>query len=196
MCIRDRSTLGEKCEEVSVKVDAIKHQVSNDKDQLTERQQREFNDIRDEMHRLRTLPNILSGLTHLEGREQIDFRAYVKNPLEFLERVEEVINRNRENRWSIIKGMLDESFRNTFDNWWTATRHEVESYDAFKIAFKQKYWSETTQNIIRDDITNGKFDLNGRQSTTTYFLGKICLARNLEPVSYTHLDVYKRQAMS
>ena len=23
------------------------------------------------------------GLTHLEGREQIDFRAYVKNPLEF-----------------------------------------------------------------------------------------------------------------
>ena len=80
-----QSTLSEKCEEVSVKVDAIKHQVSNDKDQLTERQQREFNDIRDEMHRLRTLPNILSGLTHLEGREQIDFRAYVKNPLEFLE---------------------------------------------------------------------------------------------------------------
>ena len=102
-------------------MDAIKQQVHNYKDQLTERQQREFNDIRGEMHRLRTLPNILSGLTHLEDREQIDFRAYVKNPLEFLERVEEVINRNRENRWSIIKGMLDESFRNTFDNWWTAT---------------------------------------------------------------------------
>ena len=82
------------------------------------------------MNRLRTLPNILSGLTHLEGREQIDFRAYVKNPLEFLERVEEIISRNRENRWSVIKGMLDESFRNTFDNWWTATRHEVENYAA------------------------------------------------------------------
>ena len=82
MCIRDRthsaqigiiaqeqtemkvaqSTLNEKCEEVSVKVDAIKQQVSNDKDQLTERQQRELNDIRDEMHRLQTIPNILSGL--------------------------------------------------------------------------------------------------------------------------------------
>ena len=35
-----QSTLNEKCEEVSVKVDAIKQQVSNDKDQLTERQQR------------------------------------------------------------------------------------------------------------------------------------------------------------
>ena len=67
------------------------------------------------------------------------------------------------------------------DSWWTATRHEVGSYDTFKTAFKQKYWLEATQNIIRDDITNGKFDVNGRQSMTTYFLGKICLARNLEP---------------
>ena len=90
-----QTTLGERCEEISVKVDAVKHQVTSDREQLTERQQREFNDIRDEMQRLRTLPNILSGLTHLEGREQIDFRAYVKNPLEFLERVEEIINRNR-----------------------------------------------------------------------------------------------------
>ena len=117
----------------------------------------------------------------LEGRDQIEFRTYSKNPLEFLERIEEIIHRNRESRWSIIKGMLDESFKNTFDNWWTATRHEVGSYDTFKTAFKQKYWSEATQNIIRDDITNGKFDVNGRQSMTTYFLGKICLARNLEP---------------
>ena len=189
MCIRDSSTT----------VNAVKHQVNNDREQLTERQQREFSDLRDEMNRLRAFPNILAGLPHLDGREHIDFRAYIKNPLEFLERVDEVLNRNRENRWSVIKGMLDEYFRNVFDNWWTATRHEVDNYAAFKVAFKLKYWSESTQNIIRDDITNGRYDPNGRQSMTTYFLGKICLARNLEPaipeaVSYTHLDVYKRQS--
>ena len=124
---------------------------------------------------LRTFPNVLSGLAHLDGREQIDFRAYMKNPLEFLERVEEIISRNRENRWSVIKGMLDESFRNTFDNWWTATRHEVENYAAFKVAFKLKYWSDSTQNIIRDDITNGKYDPNGRQSMTCLLYTSRCV---------------------
>ena len=108
-----QSTLNEKCEEVSGKVDAIKQQVNDDKTQLTERQRRELDDIREEMLRLRTIPNILSGLSHLEGRDQIEFRTYSKNPLEFLERIEEIIHRNRESRWSIIKGMLDESFKNT-----------------------------------------------------------------------------------
>ena len=147
MCIRDRTTLGERCEEISVKVDAVKHQVTSNRDQLTERQEREFNDIRDEMNRLRTFPSVLSGLTHLDGREQIDFRAYIKNPLEFLERVEEIISRNRENRWSVIKGMLDESFRNTFDNWWTATRHEVENYAAVSYTHLDVYKRQHTHTV-------------------------------------------------
>ena len=117
------------------------------------------------------------------------------------------------------------------DNWWMATRHEIQNYAAFKTGFKTKYWSESTQNIVRDNISNGKYDYNNGLSMTAYFLGKICLARNLEPVipeeclvtklayhfheedsqarltgqiktiqamsapvSYTHLDVYKRQS--
>ena len=84
------TTLGEKCEEITTTVNAVKHQVNNDRDQLNERQQREFSDIRDEMNRLRAYPNLLAGLPHLDGREHIDFRAYTKNPLEFLKRVDEV----------------------------------------------------------------------------------------------------------
>ena len=122
----------------------------------------------------------MTGLPHLDGRESIDFRAYKKNPLKFLERVDKILNRNKESRWTIIKGMLDEYFKNVFDNWWTVTRHEVHSYAAFKAAFKMKYWSESTQNIIRDNISNSKYDHNTGQSMTAYFLGKICLARNLE----------------
>ena len=84
---------------------------------------------------------------------------------------------------------------------------------------RAKYWSESTQNIVRDNICNGKFDTIRGQTATAYFLGKVCLARNLEPripeeclvtklayhfeqgiararpVSYTHLDVYKRQIL-
>ena len=142
-----QSTLTDKCEEVSGRVDAIKQQVHDDRTLLTERQRRELDDLRDEMHRLQTIPNLLSGLTHLDNRDQIEFRTYYKNPLEFLERIEEIIRRNRESRWTTIKGMLDEAFKSTFDNWWTATRNEVGNYDNFKVAFKQKYWSEATQNL-------------------------------------------------
>ena len=127
------------------------------------------------MNRLRTYSSVIAGLPHLDGRENIDFRAYKKNPLEFLERVDEVLNRNKENRWTIIKGMLDEYFRNVFDNWWTATRHEVNSYAAFKVAFKMKYWSESTQNIIRDDISNGRYDPNGGQSMTCLLYTSRCV---------------------
>ena len=47
--------------------------------------------------------------------------------------------------------------------------------------FQEKYWSESFQNIIRDDICHGRFDSTRGQAPTAYFLGKICLARNLEP---------------
>ena len=64
--IAAHTTLGERCEEISTKVDAVKHQVNNDRDQLTERQQREFSDLRDEMNRLRAFPNVLTlSLIHI-----------------------------------------------------------------------------------------------------------------------------------
>ena len=117
-----------------------------------------------------------------ENKEVISFKEYRKNPLEFIERLEEYINRVKENRWSIIKTLLHESFQYINDNWWMAIRKEVHSYPEFKQAFKTKYWSESIQNIIRDDLCNGRYDSAKGQTPTAYF-----------PVSYTHLDVYKRQ---
>ena len=58
------------------------------------------------------------------------------------------------------------AFREMSDHWWMANRSDIENYQQFKSLFKAKYWSETTKNLIRDNIC---------------------------PVSYTHLDVYKRQ---
>ena len=100
--------------------------------------------------------------------------------MEFLERVEENITRNRENSRMVIRGMLDEYFNDSHDNWWTPTRHEVQNYAEFKTLFKAKYWSESTQNIVCNDLCNGKYDTSRGATLTAYFLGKVCLARNLE----------------
>ena len=33
----------------------------------------------------------------------------------------------------------------------------------------------------RQDISNGRYETQGGHTLTSYFLGKVCLARNLEP---------------
>ena len=113
-----------------------------------------------------------------ENREVISFKDYRWNPLEFVERLEEYISRTKENRWNVIKNLLDDSFKQVTDNWWTAIRNEVHSYIEFKHAFKTKYWSESIQNIIRDNLCKGTISARG-QSPTAYFLGKICIARQM-----------------
>ena len=115
------------------------------------------------------------------GNFLIKFKSYKRNPIEFFERVEENLLRNRKKRWTVIRRMLDEMFKDTHDNWWTATRHDIQSYPEFKKQFKAKYWSEATQNIVRDDLCHGRYEPYTGQTPSAYFLGKVCLARNLEP---------------
>ena len=116
-----------------------------------------------------------------ENRDVINFKEYRRNPLEFLERLEEMFSRNKVNRWHMNKNLVDESFKNITDNWWTAIRNDVHNYPEFKQVFKTKYWSESIQNIIQDNLCNGKYYPTRGQSPTAYCLGKVCLARHLEP---------------
>ena len=60
-------------------------------------------------------------IQNMDNRDTINFKNYKKNPIEFLERGEENLARNRENRWTVIRGMLNEYFKEIHDNWWTAT---------------------------------------------------------------------------
>ena len=62
-----------------------------------------------------------------------------------------------------------------------ATRPEINDTQEFKRQFREKYWSESTQNVVRNDISNGRYESQGGHTLTSYFLGKVCLARNLEP---------------
>ena len=76
---------------------------------------------------------------------------------------------------------IRDRFKDTHDNWWMATRHDIQSYPEFKRQFKVKFWSEATQNIVRDDLCHGRYEPCTGQTPSAYFLGKVCLARNLEP---------------
>ena len=81
----------------------------------------------------------------------------------------------------MVKGILHEGFKIIADNWWTAIRNEVNSYEGFKQLFKLKYWSESVQNIVRDNLCNGRYGSTRGETPAAYFLGKICIARYLEP---------------
>ena len=137
--------------------------------------------LQEEINALKDRPLMSSHVSCSENREIVNFKNYKRNPIEFLERVEESLARTREIRWTVIKGMLDEMFKEVHDNWWTAVRPDIHNFTEFKDLFKNKYWSEATQHVVRNNISNGRFDPYLGQSPTAYFLGKVSIARNLEP---------------
>ena len=100
--------------------------------------------------------------------------------MEFIARIEEYFAKHRGNRWSTNKEVLDESFKEMTDNWWMAIRDDITDYQQFKRLFKAKYWSESTQNIARDNICHGKYNPYRGNTLTAYFLGKVCVAKHLE----------------
>ena len=122
---------------------------------------------------LKDRPFISSHIPCNENREIINFRNYKRNPIEFLERVEESLSRTQETRWIVIKGMLDEMFKDVHDNWWMAVLPDIQNFIEFKDQFKNKYWSEATQHVVRNNISNGRYDPYLGQSPTAYFLGKV-----------------------
>ena len=54
----------------------------------------------------------------------------------------------RETRWTVIKSMIDNMFKEVHDNWWTAVRPDINNFNEFKKLFKDKYWSEATQHMV------------------------------------------------
>ena len=74
------------------------------------------------------------------------------------------------------------------DHWWMANRSDIEQ---FKSLFKAKYWSETTQNLIRDNICHSHYKQQVGSSMTAYFLGKVCMAKHLEPAIHEECLINK-----
>lgn len=63
--------------------------------------------IREEMEAIKNRLIQLPNLQMQDTREVINFQAYMRNPMEFLEPVQENLIQNRETRWHVIRNMLD-----------------------------------------------------------------------------------------
>ena len=154
MCIRDRAIRQENNDQLdSIKgslnckfsdfhktVENVKNQCNSQAEKLDNLQQIQTN-LQGDVDRISSRSACSSPHVYQDSKESVIFRDYRRNPLEFLGRVDEILNRSKENRWNMIKGILDESFKNINDNWWTAIRNEVCDYGGFKTMFKLKYLS-------------------------------------------------------
>ena len=122
--------------------------------------------MQEELDLLQDKPCHSTQIINSDNRELINFRSYRRNPMEVLKRVEEMVEKNRETRWTTVRGMIDEMFKDTHDNWWTATRPDIQNTQDFKTQFRAKYWSESTQNVVRNDISNGRYESQSGQTLT------------------------------
>lgn len=171
----------DKFETINRSVGEVRLQVDNNEKKMEEIQQKELINIREELENLRNRPVNFMTNSWKEEKEMINFKEYRKNPVEFLGRIDDFLKKNKINTWNDIRNILDEAFRGMLDNWWIAVRAELTNYEGFIQMFKSKYWSESIQNIIRDNLCHGRYEPNRGQSPTAYFLGKVCVARNLDP---------------
>ena len=97
--------LGTRCEEITATVNNVREQVHTDKEKMAEVQRRELNNFREEINLFQSQPIQMTGIPNVDNRETINFKNYTKNPMEFIERVEENTASTRETRWTTLYGV-------------------------------------------------------------------------------------------
>ena len=144
---------------VNNEITQLKTQVVQNKETVENMKNQELINIKESIEILQNRPMYLAHHIAPEQKENINFKIYRGNPIEFLERIDEWFSRIKVTRWNVIKSLLDECFKSINDNWWSAVRNELSNYEEFKRTFRSKYWSDSVQNMIRDNITNGRFNV-------------------------------------
>jgi hypothetical protein len=66
-------------------------------------------------------------------------------------------------------------------NWVSSEYHKMDSYQSFKSQFSKLFWNKLEQSRVRCDIYQGKYDRNGGESMTEYYVRYASLAANLQP---------------
>ena len=121
-----RIDLGERMEGVYSNLNKIDSKVDKNNQRIDEMHRREEK-LQEEVDAWCDRPYNTNHIISTDSRDTINFRNYKRNPIEFLKRVEELIVKNRETRWTTVRGMLDEMFKETYDKRWTATRPDIQS---------------------------------------------------------------------
>ena len=176
---------------IDAAVNEVKTQVASTSETLDQVRIRDISTLQEELAMLRNRPAGAVTACQNSPRETLKFRNYESNPMDYIQRLDELLRRTGENRWDMIRAVLDDGFSGVEDHWWPTVRNDIASYVEFKGRFKNKYWSEVIQSRVRDELCNGQYRTNGRLTATAYFLMKICRARYLEPIM-TESDLVTR----
>lgn len=78
------------------------------------------------------------------------------NPVEFLKSLERVVHQTSNRQY--LSNIIRSSLEGNAQEWFTIVEHKFGSFNEFKELFLNKYWSELTQNKIRTDLFNGRYN--------------------------------------
>ena len=89
--VQIQAKCGERCEKLDASVNEVRGQAIYNKQRIEVVQKRENPKIQEELERMQDRQAHILGIHNIDNREGINFKVYQKNPMEFLERVEEKI---------------------------------------------------------------------------------------------------------
>lgn len=106
---------------------------------------------------------------------------FAGNPMEFLRRLDDYLNRSELNEWCERRTVIEKSLDGEANEWWMVIQAGVDSMDAFRLKFRNKFWGDRVQNAHKEKLRTGKFAKGGKLTATEYLTKNVLLAKNLEP---------------
>ena len=85
----------------SASVDTVRTLTVANREKIEELRQWEIVQMREEIEIIHNRPVQGQYIQPTDNRDVINFKNYKKNPIEFLERIDENLTRIRENRWTV-----------------------------------------------------------------------------------------------
>ena len=94
--------------------------------------------------------------------------------MQFLNRVRE-FNKFNHNNWEVQLLKIIKCFQGSSAIWAEAHRTEWENYESFERAFREKYWSEEDQEVLRSRIM-GPGNFGGHNNNVTIYVTRLYLS--------------------
>ncbi|XP_039291939.1 golgin subfamily A member 6-like protein 22 [Nilaparvata lugens] len=141
---------------------------------------REKERMRTEFEKARTQPIIVN--TSCRGSDEVPkFEKYLENPMQFLIKLKEYLRRSGKINWSEQSSIIEKSFDSQHSAWWMIIQASIDSLEQFEERFTNKFWSQLTQDSVRERLRTGKFIRGRKLNASEYFIKQMLIARNLTP---------------
>ncbi|XP_039292195.1 uncharacterized protein MAL13P1.304-like [Nilaparvata lugens] len=166
--------------ELSAKTVEIDNEALKRVEQRLDEFQQEKNRICDTLEIVRNRPIVVN--TNCRGFDDVPkFDKFRENPIQFLIKIKEYLQRNSRESWAEQAGVMEKSFDNQEAAWWMIVQTTITTFEVFEEKFKAKFWNEKIQDTVRDRMKNGKFVRGRKLNANEYFIKQVLIARNLEP---------------